>query len=355
MRIKLNYALGEFTSRVIKPFIDSAGAANGFESWFPPIESGSSQVTWEIKRRGRQIAVDIQRHEKGKIISSVKSSQKSYIPPNFDLAVVMSAFDSFERVFGGSEYVDTADLQKLVEDVQMEMKENILMIERAKELQRAQALLTGIVTLRNGDDINFNRDAASLIAYNLAHDWNVATVNPGDILVQMAQYVITKGKAINTLPFDVILGSEAIIAFQDNPLREKNGDIKDQHYMELEVGATNRMGLTPQGAYSRGNHRFNFWGYEDYYDTDAASDIQFMDPKSIILLPKNTDFVTFYGATKAWKGSGDNMIPTVVKGKQTFYQVNDIENVSKKFGVRSAPVALLRSIDRVATATVIAP
>jgi hypothetical protein len=354
--ISKNTALREFTQRVLKPFVENREVASGFRSWFKDEVSAASQVTFEIKRKGRPMGVDIQRHEDGIVTSSVKSTQKAYIPPYFNYKVQMDAFDSFERVFGGSDNVEMADLNALINQVKDEVAENVKRIERAEELQRAQALLTGEVTLSAADSINFNRKPASLVGYGAAIDWNIATVNPGDILVQGARFMITEGDALNTMPFDVICGSEAIIAFQDNPLRQEGGDIKDQHYMDLAVGATNRAGLTPQGAISRGNHRFNLWGYEDYYDVSGgSSNIQYMDPKSIIIMPRNTDFVTFYGGTKTWRGSGENAIPTVTKGKRNFYQQNDWLSFSKMFGVQSAPVALLRSIDNVFTATVIAP
>jgi hypothetical protein len=356
MRITLNTALREFTQRVLKPYKDDRKAASGFKSWFPDDISGASQVTWEVKRKGRPVGVDINRHEDGIVTSSTKSTQKAYIPPYFNYKVQMDAFDSFERVFGGSDGVEMVDLSALIKDVGDEVAGNVMRIERAEELQRAQALLTGTVILSAGDSIDFNRDASLLVPYSAGINWNDNAVNPGDIMVQLARAMITKGDAINSLPFDVIIGSEAIIALQDSELLKVGGDVKDQHYMDLAIGATNRAGMTPQGGLSRGSFRFNLWSYEDYYDVSGgSSNIQFMDPKSIIVLPKNTDFVTFYGATKTWKGSGENAIPTVTKGKRNFYQQNDWNSFSKMYGVQSAPVALLRSVDNVGTATVIAP
>lgn len=354
--IKLNTALREFTQRVLEPYKQERKVLSGFKSWFPDEISGASQVTWEVKKKGRPIAVDINRWEDGKVTSSVKSSQNKYIPPLYNLKAQMDAYDSFERVFGGSDGVDTVDLKALVKDVGDEVKENVMRIERAEELQRAQLLLTDEVTLSAADSISFRRDASLLVGYSAGIDWNIATVNPGDIMVQLVRAMITKGDAINSLPFDVVIGSEAIIALQDSELLKVGGDVKDQHYMDLAIGATNRAGMTPQGALSRGSFRFNLWTYEDYYDiSGGSSNIQYMDPKSIIVLPKNTDFVMFYGATKTWKGTGENAIPTVTKGKRNFYQQNDLASFSKYYGVMSAPVALSRAVDNVGTATVIAP
>lgn len=354
--ITLTSALGEFTQRVISALSDRKAPTFGFGTFFTDIVSGAKEVSWEVKRRGRPVAVDIAHHEHGTTTKSTRSTQKVYIPPYYDLNTNVDAQDSFERVFNGSSMVDIPNYRRLIEQTAEDMQDNIDRIERAEELQRAQALLTGIITLSNGDNIDFKRKVASIVAYNAAHDWAINTVNPGDIMVQGAQFMVTEGDANVAGVFNVIVGSEAIDAFRDNPLRQAEGDIKDQMYMDLTTGRTLISGLTPQGAYSRGNYRFNLWGYEGYYDIEGgSSNLQYMDSKSIVMLPQNVDFKMFYGGTKAWRGTGINRFPTIIKAKRNFYSVDDELNVSKLMGVRTAPVALLRTIDNVFTATVIAP
>lgn len=354
-KINLTSALGQFTQRVLSAMSERKSPTTGFKAFFGEVVSGAREVTWEIKRRGRPVAVDIAPHEHGTTTKSTKSSQKVYRAPFFDLNTNVEALDSFERVFNGSQYVDVPEYEKLIEQTAEDMQDNIDRIERAEELQRAQALLTGIITVANGDNIDFKRKAASLVAYNVAHGWDVDTVNPGSILKQGAQFMVTEGNADITGVFNVIMGSEAIDYFRSNPLRQAEGDIRDQQYMDLSVGQTAITGLTPQGAFAYGNYRFNLWGYEGYYDIEGgAANNKYMEAKKIIVLPPNIDFKMFYGGTKAWRGTGMNRFPTVIKAKRNFYRVYDDLNVSMLMGVRTAPVALLRSIDNVFTAQVVA-
>lgn len=353
-KITLTSALGQFTQRVINAINERKAPTFGFGTFFTDIVSGAKEVSWEVKRRGRPVAIDIAHHEHGTTTKSSKSSQKVYIPPYYDLNTNVDALDSFERVFNGSSQVDVPQYVKLIEQTAEDMRDNLDRIERAEELQRAQALLTGIITLNNGDNIDFKRNALSLVAYDSSHGWDVSTVNPGKILQQGAEFLVTVGDANVAGVFNVICGSEAIDAFRDNPLRQKDGDIKDQMYMDLFTGRTQLSGLTPQGSYQRGNYRFNLWGYEGYYDIEGgSSNLKYMDSKSIVMLPQNVDFKTFYGGTKAWRGTGINRFPTIIKAKRNFYSVDDELNVSKLLGVRTAPVALLRTIDNVFTAAVV--
>ena len=355
-KITLSSALGEFTQRVISALNERKSPTSFFKSFFGEIISGAKEVSWEIKRRGRPVAVDIDHHEHGTTTKSGKSTQKVYVPPYYDYNTNVDALDSFERVFNGSSMVDVPQYGKLIQQTAEDMQDNIERIERAEELQAAQALLVGVITLNNGDDIDFKRKVASIVAYNAAHGWDVGTVNPGDILVQGAEFMVTNGNPDAGGIIDVICGSDSINELRDNPLFQADADVRNFHFADMRTGAVTRNGATPQGSWSRGNYRFNFWGYEGYYDVEGgSSNLKFMDSKSIIMIPQNVDFKMFYGGTKAWRGTGQNRFPTVIKAKRNFYSVDDELNVSKLLGVRTSPVALLRSIDNLFTAAVVAP
>lgn len=353
-KITLISALGEFTQRVISALNERKAPTSFFKSFFGEIISGAKEVSWEIKRRGRPVAVDIAQHEHGTTTKSGKSTQKVYVPPYYDYNTNVDALDSFERVFNGSPMVDVPQYGKLIEQTAADMQDNIDRIERAEELQSAQALLLGVITLNNGDDIDFKRNALSLVAYNAAFGWDQA-VNPGDILVQGAEFMVTNGNADAGGIIDVICGSESINELRDNAAFQADADVRNFHFADMRTGAVTRNGATPQGSWSRGNYRFNFWGYEGYYDIEGgSSNLKFMEAKKIIMLPQNIDFKMFYGGTKSWRGTGINRFPTIIKAKRNFYSVDDELNVSKLLGVRTSPVALLRSIDNVFTAQVVA-
>ncbi len=356
-KIGLSSALNSFTQRVISALSERKKPTAAFGTFFTDVVSAAKEVSWEIKRRGRPVAVDIAHHEHGTTTKSTKSTQKVYIPPYYDYNTNVDALDSFERVFNGSPYVDIPQYDKLIQQTAEDMQDNIDRIERAEELQRAQAFHTGIITLNNGDNIDFKRKAASLVAYNVAHDWSVDTVHPGAILAQGCAFMVTEGDADSSGIFNVFMGNLAYNAFRANKLIKEESDIRNFHFADLTTGAVvPRTGAVPQGSYTYGNYRFNIWGYEGYYDIEGgSSNLKYMDSKSFISLPQNVDFKMFYGGTKSWRGSGINRFPTIIKAKRNFYSVDDELNVSKLMGLRTSPVALLRSIDNVFTAAVLAP
>lgn len=355
----LRYAMGEFSSRVlsmvdIKPAVDT-----GFLNFFGERVEKTKGFNFWVTRQNRPVAVDINPLERGNINSLNKSTNKFFIPPTYDEAVVYSAFDEFESIMGADDSrVDGEIYRQLVEKTAKELQLGIDKIARREELQRAQALLDGIVTLKNGDNIDFKRRAELLVAYNASFGWDVDTVNPETILIQLIENMITFGSIDASTPLNVIVGAEAWSAFKNNPIRQAEGDIKDQTFMALSTGAPIR-GLTPQGSYSAGNYRVNFWGYTGYFDDPDNSDTTtpYMDPKKIIVLPNTVPFEMVYCGTKGWSdgdGMSRNAQPRIIKGARNMYKIRNIRSVSEEMGVRSAVVASLKEVDSVGTAQVVA-
>lgn len=346
-------AFAQFTQRVMAAISERKKPTYVFQRYFKDEVSDAMEISLEKRREGRPIAVDIAVWEDGKITRRDKSTQHVYRPPFYDYAAHVDAFDSFTRVFGQSPKVNTVDLRALVNDVQRDVSANLDRLERTEELMRAQALLDGIVTMRNGDNVDFRRKAGSQIPYSAGIDWSDDNNHPGDVLVQMAQFIATEGSVNVGEPLDVYVGHNAINAFRDNAKIQAEGDLKDMHFLTQIIGATDAAGRTPQGAYSRGNYRFNFWGYEGTYDTEAQNNNYYMDPDSILMLPMNAKHTMFYGGTKSWVGNQETGFPTVIAAKRNFYEHNDMKKVAKLFGVRTAPLPVLEEIDNLATATVL--
>lgn len=354
----LRYAFQEFSSRVlstveVKPKVDV-----GFRNFFGERVEKTKGFNFFVRRQNRPIAVDINPLERGNINSLNKSTNQFFIPPTYDESVVYSAFDEFESIMGADDSrVDGEIYRNLVEKTAAEMQVGVDKISRREELQRAQALLTGIVTLKNGDNIDFRRKAASLVAYNASFGWDVDTVNPDNILIQLTEFLIKEGMVDFTTALNVIVGEEALTKFKNNPIRQKQGDIKDQVYMNLSTGEPVR-GLVPQGSYSAGNYRYNLWGYTGYFDDpeNSGTTTPYMDPKKIVMLPNTVPFEMVYCGTKGWSdgtGMSRNAEPRIIKAARNFYEIKNIREVSKEMGVRSAVVASLKEIDSVATAQVV--
>jgi len=331
----------------------------GFKNFFSEKVEGELGFKYDFTRNDRAVAIDVKRNEDGQTITLNENSTELYIPPMFKLRYNYSHLDVFKTLMNATNGIVSGDIyRRWVEKTAKAMVIKEQMLQRAEELQRAQALLTGIVTMRNGDDITFHRDAASLVAYNASFGWDVQTNSPEIILKQLINFMISKGAVNSSQEFTVIMGDEAYSAFKHNTVRQGEGDIKDQQYMKLSTGAPINN-LTPQGSYAAGNFRCNLWGYSGAYKHPVTGvETNYMDPKSIIVLPQSVPFEMVYCATSAWSGNGTgyekSSIPIAVKGKRNHYTEKDIKGRSMDYCVDSAFVASLREMDAVGTAQVVA-
>lgn len=361
MAISLRSAMSEFSTRVFDRVVTKSNPSPALRQFFAEEVVGTRGYKFYVRRQGRPVAVSVSMHEKGIVTRLDKSTQKEFYPPYFNYKFDYSALEEFEPVMGATdEFVNNqiyAELARKTVDGVMENEERF---QRAEQLQMMQALETGVVTIygdQSSADIDFQRKTASLVPYAAGINWGDNAVNPGAVLITGAEFLITEGMVDGSMPFNLIAGVEAIEAFKNNDLRQKQGDIKDQIYMDLATGQPIR-GLTPQGSYKAGNYHFNLWGLTDYYDAPGTgTTTSLMNSKKIIMLPNMVPFKMIYTATPGWEGDpyGPNATPRTIKAKRNTYELRDVENANIQLGLKSAFAPNLSEVDKVWTAQVVAP
>lgn len=355
--IGIQEALGTFTKAVQSVVRINPEVTSFFRGFFVDDISVAKGTSFEIIRSGRKVYNDIGINDEPIITRMDKSTEKLFVPGFWDVAVQVDAYDSFERVFGQSDRIQERDFMSLVEEVARQTQLNINAIERKEEMMCSQIMNDGIVTLKNGDDIDYKRQAASIVPYNAAHDFSVDTVDPAVSLISDAEYLVEKGMVSPGEPINVAMGDTVLSDFLNNPFIKEKADIRRFNgVVEIAPGVTNVRGGTPQGEVKFGNYVFRIWGYSGRYDDPETSvSTKYLDPKKYVMLPTSTDFVMFYGGTKSWSGVGRNRFPGIRKAKRNFYEADDELRVSKLLGFRTRPLPIPREVDRIVTRQTVSP
>jgi len=357
MSLTIREAMSEFSYAVMQKVEVLPELDTGFKNFFKENENVTRGVKVFVERQGRPIAKDIALEEKGITTRRDKSTEKFYIPPYFDYKFNYSALEEFEPFMGeDNSTADMGILRELVENTAKGVQENADRMERRRELQRAQSLLTGIVTMDNGDNINFQRKSASLVAYDAAHGWDVDTVSPDIILKQGAEFLIKEGKVSTKRPYNIIAGSAAISALKDNPIFQKYTDNRRYSEGQFETAAPTE-GLVSHGRINAGDFRFNLWGYPAYYDDpDTGLDTSYMDTNKIIILPDAQVFSMQFCGVKGWDRDPyqAGAVPKIKKTKMYSYEIKSIESCALELGLRSSFTPILDKVDAVFTAQVVA-
>jgi len=348
------YATGRFTMSVLKKMVTIKSKPDrGFRQFFNDDIKSTKGVKFWIRRRNRRIATDINVYEKGQIVRSDKTSQKFFIGANFDNKFDYSALEEFETTNGADGSVIDDNYKALVENTAEGMAEIDDAFERAEELMCSQVMLTGVVTMNNGTDVDFKRQASSLVAYAAGNDFSISTVNPETVFVRGAEFIISEGNFASGTIFNVILGESAFIAFKNNPIVQAQGNLRRMDYIETKTG-TPIQGLTPQGVYSAGSHNFKIYTYKGYYNHPTTGALtNFMDPKAMVMFPENLTYDFVYFPTKNMVKNGDRVIPRLVAGKRSFYEIVKEEECAIQMGERSCFLPIITDVDSIWTATIL--
>jgi hypothetical protein len=347
-----------YTQALVAVYRERVAPLNFGRSFFPTVEADTLEVSIEVVRDSEKIAVDVLRGTNGNRNTFSRSSMKAFIPPYFREYFDQTDLDMYDRVFGSANAsISESTIAALVETVAMKYGKLQDKIERAYEKQCWDTLLTGIVTLNSGDNIDFKRKAASLVDGTAAGlTWATASNDALGQLAAGADFVRNTGKARGGT-MNLILGSEAFEALFSNQKLLSQADLRRINLVDLNSPQANAAGGTYHGQISSGNYIFNVWTYNEVY-TDASGNQQsYMDPKKIIILPETTNFKLAFGAVPMLQETGNPAFPQAIQAKQGAFVFGDYVDArahSHIFDIQSAGVPIPVAVDQIYTRQVIA-
>lgn len=359
MNISITEALPLYTNKLVAVMSDNLPPQGALSSLFMPTQSWTRDIKTQTERVAELIANDQTRGTSGNSNIFGLSTEKIFQPPYYDEYFDVTQLDGYDQLY--------ADPSSLISDITLGRfiqysAEKLMVlqnkIERAYELQCAQVLKTGIVTLVNGSSIDFRRKPASIVDLGSGNYWtnggsNTSTADPFTSLTAAAVFLRTIGKTGDGI-FNVIMGSQVLAAYQSNPQVLKRG--LEYHWnMDMLTPAMRvALGWTMHGRVSASSWNFDLISYPNFYDQVSGGvltqGIEYLDPKSIYIVPKNPRFVIAYAAVPQLLSTGSQPVAS----KFVFTNYPDLELMTHKFHVKSAGVAIPVAVDQIYTIKVIA-
>jgi hypothetical protein len=347
-------ARGVFTKALIAVYKERTAPTAFLRSFFTTKEVSTLEVSIEVQRGTEKIAVDVERGTEGNRNQFSKSSEKIFVPPYYKEYFDATELDFYDRLFTSNGTVDTITFGQWMDTVVEKLGMLQDKIERAYELQASQVLETGIVTLNSGDNIDFKRKAASLVALAGADLWDAGTSNPYNDLEDAATFVRTKGKSMGNI-FNVILGSSALNAFLNNTVVKERADIRRISLDSVRMPQKESVGGVLHGEVAAGAYVFRLWTYPEFYDTEAAENIPYMNDKKVVVLPENPKFVIGFAGVPQLLGKKAD-VGAGISAKRGAYSVGeylDERNTSHVIEIKSAGIAIPVSVDQLYTVQVL--
>ena len=194
------------TSASVAKYIEQPMVMSFLRSFFEPVTKLTLAVSIEVRRGTEKLASDILRGTPGNMNRITRSTEKMFVPPLFEENVIMNDTDLYYQAIATQSERAFAALAGEFAESLVTIREKI---ERRYEYMCSQVLETGIVTMINGDNIDFKRKAGSLIDKLAGNYWTTTTVNPFTDLANGIKFVREQGKG-QVFFYNAIFGAEAL-------------------------------------------------------------------------------------------------------------------------------------------------
>lgn len=345
MAISLETLRSEFTKTLVDVYQQKPNVTTFGRSLFKTTTSPTKYVSIEVERQGEPLAVDVLRGTEGNRNTFSRTTEKVYYPPFWREYFDATELDLYDRVLGAQGNANAPLFAALMNTVADRLSSLRNKIERSKEKQCWDALLTGIITMNQGDNIDFKRKAASLVDLSGAGGYFAAN---SDVFAQFAAagtFLRTVGK-VGDGTFNAIFGETALQDFLKNTVFLGRQDLTSMQLDAVTAVVRNQNGAAYHGTITAGAYRFNLWSYPQFYDLSNGTSTAYVDPKKVIVIPTAPRFNMAHAAVPQLIGQ-PGQLPT--QGEYVIGEYMDERNASHIFDIKSAAVAIPVAIDTIYT------
>lgn len=358
----LNQAAFGVTQSVIENFTDQKEPDLGLSMFFPPITYPGFEVSYKARRARMLVAKDVLRATQSNMNTFNNYTQKIFKNPFFSEAFNFTSTDVYKVTFGMGVAPQGPQANGLIDATVEYLEECKNKIRRATEQYRASALQTGTVTTIYGDSVDFKRQAASmpvLSAISSTKTWVSAnlvgatpTAHPLQDLATGADFLRKQGLSRGN-EYDVIMGDTAFQNFVLSSDVQTERQIFSQFRL-ADIGRPElgKNGFAFHGRVSANFANFNIWTYVDFYEQDNGTKTNYISPTNVIVLPQDfTANTTYAGLPTVMGNSFTGQYIAPMEGEFMIYDMIDPVKKSWEFHIDSAPLPLIKSVDRVYTIT----
>jgi hypothetical protein len=257
--------------------------SNFFRATFfnrPAEEHNTEVVDIDLYKGQRKVAPYTRSSAKSTPLSRCKFSTGGFSIPYIKISRSLEAAQTLLRMPGENIYNNRTPAARAQEQIVKDLADIEESIQRAEELQAAQAIVYGKVTIKGEEvdaEIDLKRDAQ--LTFTAAELWTSEFV---DIGAQLREWTRLIFKLSGFTPTMLIGGATALEAFFANPGVQS---LLDNRRMDVgSITTTNSTAPFP-GAKRYGNYfGFDIWEYYELYLDDADDTEKLLVPEDCVIL-----------------------------------------------------------------------
>lgn len=359
MSLPLQQARGIFYKTYLQAFREMIPVPSFLRSFLTKTTTASKTIGIEVERGTERIAVDVLRGTNGNRNKFSLSTEKEYLPPMYNENFDATMLDRYDRVFG-EDITSTppAILGYLGKDVAERLSTLRKKIERAYEKQAAQMFETGIITLNNGDNIDFKRQATSLVDLGSDGYWTNTDADVETQLIAAANFIRQQGKN-GTPEFNLVMPGVAWTSLKKTDFFKDNANYQKVQLLDINMPQATAFGAAYHGRIVAGAYIFNVWTYDEVYEsaTDGTITRYLTATKAFVVPVAGTRFnLSFAGIPAIIKDKTRAEFSEFIASIGADYYTNDYIDPAGKshiFEIMSAGVAIPVTVDMIYTMQII--
>jgi len=342
-----------FTSKVVGEFKEVIPVRAGFTDLFPSETTPSYYVDIMVKRGSKNIAVDVKRFTDGDKTKFSISQEKKFLPPHYKLDYDYTRSDIYlsSAALGvtNSASANKAMAIKALEAV-VENKDSIIIAIRK---QQADVLQTGVVSIKNGDNIDYKRRSASMVDIGAGNYWTTTTNRPKDDIQAGLKFLRNTGRSSGGTVNMFMRGEDYLSMMETDQMKEianfrriENIEIGMPQFSELS-------GMTFQGRVAGVDRVVNVYTYDETYDDENGDEQYFLTLGNVVMIPSDFKGKTIFGALPAEVMSTvagvTEMVPGIVEADFLLRGYSDRRTLSSTLELTSSPLVVPFTIDKIYT------
>jgi hypothetical protein len=348
------------TKKIVGKFVEMIPVKAGFGGWFPEETTPTYEVDVEVQRDNDLIAVDVVRFTEGNKNKSSKLSEHKYVPPYFREEYDFQRDQVYMNTIALGVGYDSAQVNyAIAQNALKAVNKNRAKIQRAILKQQADVLQTGIIALKNGDNIDFRRKAGSMVV--VSTPWSTsATAKPLDDIRAGMTFLRNTGNSGGSA-VNVVMRGDAFAAMMATTQMKEQGVNVVKQIERINIGMPqfdDATGFALQGQVAAGDFKVNIWTYNEKYTDEATGNtVYYLANANVIMLPDDFQGKTVFGGlptmNKTTVAGQEVSMPAIVEAKYLLRAYSDDKTMSSTLELSSAPLVVPFTIDKVYTMQVL--
>lgn len=301
----------------------------------------TDEVLVEYRQGKKKLAPFVSPRKNGVTMFREGYNVHSYAPANIAPKRPLSIDDLKKKGFGEALFSNLTPAQRQMALILTDMNEMDQMITRREEAMAAETMTTNGCIMHHyadkGDEyeekeIRFYDEAVNPAIYTPNVDWSESGADIAADLYQMIVFLTRKGNAAT----DVILGTDVVDEFINNPSIQKLLDIKNYNIgsvdpIELPTGAARIAQLNIKG------HKVDILTYDQTYENETGNDVPFIPANKVIVTAPNAGRTAYGAVSQVEQSDGDvHSYP----GKRVPHYVSDAGNNSRSITLTGRPLLI---------------